>query len=217
MKNTSERLKEALLIRNMKQSDLVEASGVDKGALSNYIHGRYRPKQDNIHLLAKALDVNEAWLMGYDVPMERTDYQETTILLPKNAIPICEQGKLPIIGKVSAGMGVFAYDDILGYEFADVRYCDENHFYLRVSGDSMMPKIEDGDLVLVHKQDSVDSGNYAVVIVDDEDGCVKIVKYGKNWIELHSINPYYPIREFKNSDVLRIRVIGKVIEIKRKL
>lgn len=81
----------------------------------------------------------------------------------------------------------------------------------------MMPEIKDGDLVLVRKQDSVDSGNYAVVTVDGEDSCVKIIRHGKDWIKLESINPYYPVRRFTNEEVLRIRVIGKVIEIKRKL
>ena len=72
-------------------------------------------------------------------------------------------------------------------------------------------------MVLVHKQSSVDSGNYAVVVVDDENGCVKKVKYDSDWIELHSINPYYPVRRFEGEDVLKIRVVGKVIEVKRKL
>ena len=71
----------------------------------------------------------------------------------------------------------------------DKRYSNGDYFYLRVVGDSMSPKIENDDLVLVHKQSSVDSGNYAVVVVDDENGCVKKVKYDSDWIELHSINP----------------------------
>lgn len=71
MKSTSERLKEAMAIREMKQSDLIEKTGINKGALSSYISGRYNPKQGNLFLLAKALNVNEAWLMGADVPMER--------------------------------------------------------------------------------------------------------------------------------------------------
>ena len=56
--------------RNLKQTELVEKTGISKGALSSYISGRYVPKQRNIHLLAQALSVSESWLMGYDVPME---------------------------------------------------------------------------------------------------------------------------------------------------
>ena len=60
-----------MLLRGLKQVDLVEKTGISKGALSSYISGRYVPKQNNTFLIAKALDVSEAWLMGADVPMER--------------------------------------------------------------------------------------------------------------------------------------------------
>lgn len=71
MAKISDRLKEAMELRNLKQADLVEKTGISKGALSSYLSGRYSPKQNNIYLIAKALSVNEAWLMGADVPMER--------------------------------------------------------------------------------------------------------------------------------------------------
>ena len=67
MKTTAERLKMAMELRGMKQVDLVERTGINKGALSSYLSGRYEPKQNNLHALATALSVNEAWLMGYEV------------------------------------------------------------------------------------------------------------------------------------------------------
>ncbi|CEQ27149.1 helix-turn-helix domain-containing protein [Paraclostridium sordellii] len=76
MGNTSIRIKDALKIRDMKQSELCKLTGISKGALSSYISGTYEPKQRNIYKIAEALDVNEAWLMGYDVPMERNLSQE---------------------------------------------------------------------------------------------------------------------------------------------
>lgn len=69
--NTSERLKEAMRIANMKQSDLARATGLGKGGISNYVIGRYEPKSNIISVLAEALNVDPVWLMGYDVPMER--------------------------------------------------------------------------------------------------------------------------------------------------
>jgi transcriptional regulator with XRE-family HTH domain len=72
MKSISERIVEGMAIRNMKQVDIIEATGINKGSLSSYISGKYEPKQTNIFKIAKALNVNEAWLMGHDVPMERT-------------------------------------------------------------------------------------------------------------------------------------------------
>ena len=70
MSKTSDRLKEAMRIRDMKQVDLLARTGINKGAMSSYLAGRYEPKQKNLHALARALNVSEAWLMGFDVPME---------------------------------------------------------------------------------------------------------------------------------------------------
>lgn len=139
--------------------------------------------------------------------------------LEENTYPVDSVVYLPIVGRVAAGNGVIAQEEIIGYEFVDAdELCSgETYFWLRVNGDSMSPKIEDGDLVLVKQQPSVDSGSYAVVIIDGEDGVVKKVNYGADWIELVSINPYYPPRHFKGPDVLRITVVGKVLEVRRKL
>ena len=68
------RIKEALSIRGMKQVELCEITKIPKSALSQYISGAFEPKQDRIYLIAKALNVSEAWLMGYDVPMGREKY-----------------------------------------------------------------------------------------------------------------------------------------------
>ena len=65
------RISKALAIRGMRPRDLVQASGIDRAAISRYLSGAYEPKQDRIYSIAKALDVSEAWLIGYDVPMER--------------------------------------------------------------------------------------------------------------------------------------------------
>lgn len=71
METIANRIKQGLSIRNMKQADLVEKTKIGKSSISTYISGAYEPKQRNIYKIAKALNVNEAWLMGYDVPMER--------------------------------------------------------------------------------------------------------------------------------------------------
>ena len=68
---TSERLQEAMRTARMKQADLARATGLSKGGISNYVTGRYEPKSDIISKLAKALNVSEMWLWGYDVPKDR--------------------------------------------------------------------------------------------------------------------------------------------------
>ena len=73
MDSTANRIKQALHLRNMRQADLVNLTGIGKSSIRTYISGEYEPKQKNIYKIAKALDVSEAWLMGLDVPMERKE------------------------------------------------------------------------------------------------------------------------------------------------
>ena len=70
------RLKKAMNARNLKAVDLVERTGIPKGAISYYLSGRSTPKSDRLYLIAKTLDVSEAWLLGYDVPTARTKEQK---------------------------------------------------------------------------------------------------------------------------------------------
>lgn len=72
MATFSERLAKAMLIRGLKNAQLAQRSGVSKGTISNYLSGRYEAKQNNVYKLALALNVDEAWLMGKDVPMARS-------------------------------------------------------------------------------------------------------------------------------------------------
>lgn len=119
---------------------------------------------------------------------------------------------VPVYESVSAGFGALAENSVV--DFIPLRIVSDYEaaetICIRVQGDSMYPKIEDGDLIQVHKQDSVDSGEIAVVLLDGEEGLVKKVIYGPTWIELHSINPMYPVQRFEDADVLRLRVVGKV-------
>ena len=73
MATFSERLKEAMELRNIDRSTVIRITGIDKGAFSAYVNGKYNAGQTNLYLLAKALNVSEAWLMGHDVPLERND------------------------------------------------------------------------------------------------------------------------------------------------
>ena len=72
----SQRLREALTASGKKQADLVRETGLDRGSISSYLSGKYEPKQKAIYKMAKALDVSESWLLGYDVPMLRTPEQK---------------------------------------------------------------------------------------------------------------------------------------------
>ena len=98
--------------------------------------------------------------------------------------------RIPVFESVSAGFGAFASDEILDYIPVVIKnpYDVDDTLAIKVKGDSMYPKIEDGDIIIVRKQTSVDSGSIAVLLLDGEDGLVKKVVYGTDWIELHLFN-----------------------------
>lgn len=82
-KELHDRLQEAMDKRGFRAVDLVEKTGIPKGTLSYYLAGKTKPKQDRLYILAQVLDVSEAWLLGYDVPMQRTDDQKKNDQLAK--------------------------------------------------------------------------------------------------------------------------------------
>ena len=138
-----------------------------------------------------------------------------------NAVFLDQQNihMIPLFESVSAGFGALAVDEIVDYIplfISDPTEAKET-LCIKVTGDSMYPKIEDGDIIQVHKQESVDSGSIAVVLLDGEDGLVKKVIYGETWIELHSMNPMYKTMRFNGQDVLRVRVLGKVNKVIKNL
>lgn len=122
---------------------------------------------------------------------------------------------LPVYGDVSAGPGAYAEQRIVGWEESDDYADEDEYFYLIVSGDSMYPEIKDGDYVLVHVQDWIEDGQIAVVVVDEE-GLVKKIERGEDYITLISINPHYPPRKFVEYEMNRVHILGHVIEVKRK-
>lgn len=208
----SNRLNTAMRIRNIKPIELSEKTGIDKSKISSYMSGRYKAKQDGVYLLAQALSVNEAWLMGLDVPMERTpDY----LLKKIGAIPLSEIDitKIPILGTVKAGYDYLAQENIIDYITFNVDGTDiENYYALNVVGDSMTPLFDNGDTVIVHKQDDFKNGDNCVVLINGNEATIKKVYKGTNGIELKAVNPYYPPRIFTKEEInkLPVKVIGVV-------
>jgi SOS-response transcriptional repressor LexA len=135
-------------------------------------------------------------------------------------IPVSDFIKVPIIGVVRAGVGGFACEEFLGNEYVEKKDLNcqklDSYFWLRVKGDSMQPEIYAGDLALVCKQPDVESGQLAVVIVNGEEGVIKRVHKSNGGIVLQSVNSSYSPRIFTGQDMENIKIVGKVIEIKRK-
>lgn len=203
------RIKELRKNKGLSLKKLGEELGVAESTMSLYENEKRQVDYSTLIKLSNIFDVTIDYLLGND-----------DTKLPEGAIPVDVSTfiKIPVYGEVSAGTGCFAENHIIGYEYISPDSISqyEEYFFLKVKGDSMEPQICNGDYALIQKQTSIDSGSIAVVIIDNEDGVIKKVNYGSDWIELVSFNPYYPPRRFEGSDVQRISVVGLVKEIKRK-
>lgn len=203
------RLQIALNKNNMKPIELSEKTHLSKSLISGYLNGKYLARQDKLSVLAETLNVTEAWLMGYDVEMQRkTERLENNVLpMPDKAIPV------PIIGKISAGLPLLATENITGYAFmpSTKETLNNTFFYLVVSGDSMNLKFNEGDMVLVQKQDDLENDEIGVVLIDGE-ATVKKYKNKNGLIILQpmSTNPEHQVQIY-NPKEKDIRIIGKVI------
>lgn len=206
------RLKQAMDLRGIKASELSEKAKIPKSAISQYLSGLYEAKQKSIFKLANVLDVSEGWLMGLDVPMKRN----TDDLLKKiGAVPLSETDtvKIPILGTVKAGYNYLAQENIIDYISFKVDGSDkENYYGLYVTGDSMEPLFDDGDTVIVHKQNDFENGDYCVVLINGNEATVKRVYKGNTGLELKAINPYYPPKIFTREEIetLPVQIIGVV-------
>lgn len=126
---------------------------------------------------------------------------------------------IPILGTVKAGYDWLAEENIVDYITIKEHLPNINEYYaLRITGDSMLPLLSEGDLVIVHDQDDVESGQTAVVLINGEEATVKKLIKTNEGIELHSMNAYYPIRKFTYEDMknIPVKIIGRVKEAKIK-
>lgn len=214
--NLGNRIKTRRKDLKMTMAELGSKIGVAASTIQRYEVGKIsRPKYAVLCAIASAMAVSVKELTG------ENKVSEASFEIPKNAYPldVSSMVNIPIIGKVAAGLSCYAEDYLEGYELAasEMIHSGFDYVYLRVRGDSMQPLIVENDLVLVRCQDVVDNGTYGVVIIDGEDGVVKKVYMYRDRIELISENPYYPPRIFEGEDCERVKVFGRVMEIKRKL
>jgi len=214
------RLREAMRIREINGVELAKKTGYNKANISQWVNGVYEAKQEGVYKLANALNINEAWLMGYDVQMERdTRISQSTLdefdekhnpggRLAKE-VEAFEKvlTKLPMYNApVSAGRGAWLGEGH-EYEFAYFEDVPRNaDFALRVRGDSMTPMYEDDDIVFVKANVIVESGQIGVFVLNDE-GYLKMLRGNK----LISLNDEYDpiVIEEWDSFFCAGRVIGK--------
>ena len=162
---------------------------------------------DKLEPIAKALHTTPAYLMGWE---------EDKYSIPSNAIPIDFKNlkRIPILGRIAAGVPIYAEENIEGYTYTDLNGGHE-YFGLRVRGDSMdAAGIKDGYVVIVRRQDIVDNGQIAVCLIDGEEATLKRFSQLGNTVTLmpQSTNPSHQPQIYDVSKT-KIQVIGKVVKV----
>lgn len=205
-----ERFQELCRLHGRKETPVVQDMGLSPGTLGNWKAGR-EPTARILRIVAAYFGVTVDDLLS-DEPITVAEKPDD---VPPNALPMIDGNNIylaPVFESVSAGYGVLANSVPLGFQpcVCATKEEAETTLFIRVKGDSMSPKIDDGDLVQVLKVTSVDSGSLAVILIEGEEGVVKQVVYGNGFIELRSYNPYYPPRRFEGANVTKCRVVGLV-------
>lgn len=192
---------------NMEQKELAVALGIPADTVSSWRRKKSASYTKYLPQIAEALNTTTEYLLMGDDPRQ------------KNASST--KGKcVPVLGDVAAGIPIEAVEDIVDYEEIDAALAATGDFFgLRIKGASMEPRIREGDVVIVRKQDDADTGDTAVVLVNGDSATVKRIKKepdGGLWLLPN--NPAYDPQHFSPAEVAEkpVRIIGRVVELRGK-
>lgn len=186
------------IIKHMTQLDLAKLLNVSDKTVSSWETGEKIPRMGNIEKIANCFGLN------------KTDLIEDTSK---------SRFKIPVLGKVIAGYPVEAVENIIDYEEITSKMASlGEYFALQVKGDSMMPRFTEGDVVIVRKQDDVDNGDIAIMLVNGDEATIKKVQKFEGGINLIPSNPAYDVITYTNEEIetLPVRCLGKVVELRAK-
>lgn len=195
------RLKELRLKNGYKtQQDLAAKLFVNQTAVSQWERGVTTPSPSILLKLSQLYGVSTDYLLGADDP-------------PRKGV------RIPVYRAVAAGIPIEAIEDIIDYEEIEPELAATGEFFgLRIQGSSMEPRICEGDVVIVRKQEDADSGDVAIVLVNGNDATCKRVKKEAHGLTLIPNNPAFPIKYYSAEEIssLPVRIIGKVVELRGK-
>lgn len=203
MNTLGERIKERRVAAGYSQDTLAKKLGYrSRSTIAKIEAGENDVSQTKIQAFADALGCSAAYLMGLNEN-------------PSTGGSV----KIPVLGKVAAGIPIEAVQDILDYEEISLDTARSGDFFaLRIKGNSMEPRICEGDVVIVRQQADVDSGQIAIVLVNGNDAvCKKVIKYEAG-ISLVSLNPAYEPMFFTKEEIdsLPVTILGKMVELRGK-
>lgn len=195
-------LKAARQAKHMTQTDVANYIGLTQGAYSNWERGETKIDGVQLSRLAELFEVSVDYLLG------------------KTDIPGNKYIRIPVLGRVAAGIPIDAIEEVIDWEDISAEAAgDGEYFGLQIKGHSMEPKISDGDVVIVRRQPDVDSGDIAVVLVNGDDATVKRIKKSPQGVTLIPSNPAYEPMYYSNKEIesLPVQILGRVVELRAKL
>ena len=203
-----ENIKKHRLEKKLSQSKLAELTGyTDRSSIAKIEKGLVDLSQSKIKTFADVFGISPSELMGFKSAKDIAKSH------PK------DKGWIPVLGYVAAGIPIEAIENVLDWEQIDPHLLDSaEYFALEIKGDSMSPRIQEGDIVIVRVQPDIESGEIGIVQVNGDEATCKIVCKYRDQLTLKSINPAYgPLRYSINemSDI-PINILGKVVELRRK-
>lgn len=195
-------LKAARKKKGLTQIEVAKYIGLTQGAYSAWENGHVKIDSQSLARLAELFGVSMHYLLGED----------EDAVQPKAF-------RIPVLGEVAAGLPMMAEENIVDYEEIDPAMAASGELFgLRIKGSSMEPRIKEGDVVIVRKQEDVDTGDVAVVLVNGDSATVKRIKKETSGITLIPNNPAYDPKYYSNEDIQRlpVKIIGKVLELRGK-
>ena len=187
------------------RNDMCDALGVKYTTFTDWVKGNSYPRIDKIELMANYFGITKA-----DLVEERNNIPQ----VHKKGVTI------NIYGRVAAGIPIEMIEDIVDTEeiSEDMAKTGE-YFGLIIKGNSMVPNICDGDIVIIRCQEDAENGDTVIATVNGNDATCKRLRKYKDGIELIANNPSYDPIYFSNQDVIEkpVKILGKVVELRRKL
>lgn len=206
MNSTPDKILNIMKNNKITYRELSEKTDISKSALQRYVTKKVDAISiDKLKLIAKALNVTPAYLMGWEENTEDSSYSNID-----NIFKI-EKKKIPLLGEIACGEPIYADEDRESYVMCGTNV--DADFCLKAKGDSMInARIMDGDIVFIKKQPMVDNGEIAVVLIDDE-ATLKRFYYDKeaSIVRLVAENPAYKTMVYSGEELNEIRVLGKAV------
>ena len=202
----SDNLKKARQAAGLSQAELAERMGLNVRTYGSYERGERDLSTALLRQICQELKVSS------DVLLETKGshpVESNADVLPQEKIHM-----IPVFNSVAAGFGAYASSDIVEYIplYIENDFDVEDTICITVRGQSMYPKIEDGDRIVVRRQECVDNGRIAVVMIGD-DAVVKRVNFDGERLELTSFNPEYPPRILQGAELANVKIVGLVQQV----